>query len=365
MHGRVEGARANCAVPGCAAPGEYKAPLQPANFDGPGSWRFLCLDHVREHNAKYNFFDGMSADEISEAQSPLAGWDRPSRKFAGPDQADRTAAEFLNPHAFLELEPAGGGRVNVQLGDPLPAGPFRVLHVGFSSRVPDREAFFRHVGGLRHVGTVTDWFNKAGWTDADLARLADAPAAASLQGLQIPGLELSANGVAAPSGSPETDRPGRADGEGRRRPSGTAREGRARAAGTRAGRARAYGGGVTAQGRGGARPAVAAAPEQLRSATRVELARWRRTRPIPRPHAVGRPRDRPRRRDAGRVGEAPKLDTLDVGPAAKVTDAGLKHLAGLRARSSPWTSAPTGVTADGVKLIAAARPDVRVVWAGG
>ena len=82
MHGRVEGARALCAVPGCGAAGEFKAPLQPANFDGPGAWRFLCLDHVREHNTKYNFFDGMSPEEISDAQSPLAGWERPSRAFA-------------------------------------------------------------------------------------------------------------------------------------------------------------------------------------------------------------------------------------------------------------------------------------------
>ena len=83
MHGRIEGARARCAAPGCDAPGEFKAPLQPANFDGPGSWRFLCLDHVREHNAKYNFFEGMSPDEIHEAQMPLGGWERPSRRFAG------------------------------------------------------------------------------------------------------------------------------------------------------------------------------------------------------------------------------------------------------------------------------------------
>jgi hypothetical protein len=83
LHGRIEGARARCAVPGCTAPGEFKAPLQPADFDGPGAWRFLCLDHVREHNAKYNFFEGMSTDEITRAQHPLAGWDRPSRKFAG------------------------------------------------------------------------------------------------------------------------------------------------------------------------------------------------------------------------------------------------------------------------------------------
>jgi hypothetical protein len=82
LHGRIEGAQARCAVPGCAERGEFKAPLQPANFDGPGAWRFLCLDHVRQHNAKYNFFEGMSPDEIREAQSPLAGWERPSRKFA-------------------------------------------------------------------------------------------------------------------------------------------------------------------------------------------------------------------------------------------------------------------------------------------
>ena len=98
MHGRVEGARAQCAVPGCGAAGEYKAPLQPANFDGPGNWRFLCLDHVREHNAKYNFFEGMSPDEISEAQGPLAGWERPSRKFAanGADPPPRWS-DFADP----------------------------------------------------------------------------------------------------------------------------------------------------------------------------------------------------------------------------------------------------------------------------
>lgn len=81
-HGRVEGARSHCAHPGCTAPGEFKAPLAPANFDGPGEWRFLCLEHVREHNARYNYFTGMSAEEIRAAQSPIAGWDRPSRPFA-------------------------------------------------------------------------------------------------------------------------------------------------------------------------------------------------------------------------------------------------------------------------------------------
>jgi hypothetical protein len=98
MHGRVEGARARCAVAGCTAPGEYKAPLRRANFDGPGAWRFLCLDHVREHNAKYNFFEGMSTDQITRAQHPLGGWERPSRRFAadGSDLPPRWS-DFADP----------------------------------------------------------------------------------------------------------------------------------------------------------------------------------------------------------------------------------------------------------------------------
>jgi hypothetical protein len=98
MHGRVEGARAQCGVAGCRAPGEYKAPLRPSSFDGPGSWRFLCLDHVRQHNAKYNFFEGMSPDEISDAQSPLAGWERSTRAFAAAGADPPPAwADFADP----------------------------------------------------------------------------------------------------------------------------------------------------------------------------------------------------------------------------------------------------------------------------
>jgi hypothetical protein len=57
----------------------------------------LCLDHVREHNARYNFFEGMTPDEITQAQHPLAGWDRPSRRFAdGADPPPRWS-DFADP----------------------------------------------------------------------------------------------------------------------------------------------------------------------------------------------------------------------------------------------------------------------------
>ena len=97
FHGRVEGAADRCAVPGCTEPGEYKAPLEPANFNGPGHWRFLCLDHVREHNSAYNYFEGMSAEEISAAQNVYGGWERSVRAFSPTAGATPVWSDFADP----------------------------------------------------------------------------------------------------------------------------------------------------------------------------------------------------------------------------------------------------------------------------
>ncbi|MBB3982103.1 hypothetical protein GGR44_001762 [Sphingobium fontiphilum] len=83
FHGRVESDRP-CAVPGCPETGEFRAPPQDGETggrDGP-RWRWLCLDHVREFNQGYNFFSGMSAEEITAAQRPYAGWERETRAFS-------------------------------------------------------------------------------------------------------------------------------------------------------------------------------------------------------------------------------------------------------------------------------------------
>ena len=100
FHGRVENARRACDYLGCAEPGEFRAPgrLRPS-FDGPGEWRWLCLDHVRAFNAGYDWFEGMSADEILAAQHPVSGWERESRAFgpSGGIDAPPRWADFADP----------------------------------------------------------------------------------------------------------------------------------------------------------------------------------------------------------------------------------------------------------------------------
>jgi hypothetical protein len=102
FHGRVEGTGRHCAEPGCEAPGEFRAPSEEGatnGYEGPRPYRWFCLDHVREFNARYNFFNGMSPDEIHDAQRPFAGWERETRAFATAGGADRPPkwADFTDP----------------------------------------------------------------------------------------------------------------------------------------------------------------------------------------------------------------------------------------------------------------------------
>jgi hypothetical protein len=100
FHGRIPGTGQACQRPGCAEAGEYRAPGRGGHLaDGPGEWRWFCLEHVREFNAGYDWFAGMTTAEILRAQSPVAGWETETRAFrptAGVDQAPRWA-DFADP----------------------------------------------------------------------------------------------------------------------------------------------------------------------------------------------------------------------------------------------------------------------------
>ena len=100
FHGRVGGSGRRCDAPGCTEVGEFRAPgPRSSSFDGPGDYRWFCLDHIRQFNAGYDWFEGMTPEEIMRAQSPIHGWERETRAFsptAGIDSAPRWA-DFKDP----------------------------------------------------------------------------------------------------------------------------------------------------------------------------------------------------------------------------------------------------------------------------
>src|SRR5882724_8041955 len=77
---------AMCGWPGCKKPGPHRAPK------GRGQereyWSF-CIDHVREYNASYNYFSGMSDDAVARYQKDALTGHRPTWKMGANGGSDR------------------------------------------------------------------------------------------------------------------------------------------------------------------------------------------------------------------------------------------------------------------------------------
>jgi len=111
FHGRVETEGQPCAVDGCEECGEFRAPPiygSGRSYDGPGEYRWLCLDHVREFNQGYDYFAGMDAEEIFDAQHPVRGWDSSRRIYDGGAGAQPVWSDFTDPLDAIGARFAGG-----------------------------------------------------------------------------------------------------------------------------------------------------------------------------------------------------------------------------------------------------------------
>ncbi len=116
----------HCDAPGCVAEGIYRAPRAKADLN---NYYMFCLDHVRQYNLTWDYFAGMSIDEIESQIRRDTVWERPtwplggrspwqvgeghdSFRFAGAEEAVETeprrrrfSASEEHALALLEVEP--------------------------------------------------------------------------------------------------------------------------------------------------------------------------------------------------------------------------------------------------------------------
>lgn len=115
-----------CDKPGCPCAGEYRAPK---SRDTLNAYWWFCLAHVREYNAAWDFYKGMSPGQIEAQLRADTSWQRPSwplgrlggqyldeeklfdpldllsrRKRRGPPAEARPPAELQAPLATFGLE---------------------------------------------------------------------------------------------------------------------------------------------------------------------------------------------------------------------------------------------------------------------
>src|SRR5947209_5964507 len=110
-----------CEWPNCAAPATHRAPkgrLREREY-----WHF-CLEHVREYNHTYNFFAGMSAEDIARYQKEAVIGHRPTWKMGmnggrptGRSRFSRLDSGFEGAADPFGVFPEFGGRAGARVDD--------------------------------------------------------------------------------------------------------------------------------------------------------------------------------------------------------------------------------------------------------
>lgn len=102
-----------CEWPGCQQAATHRAPK--GRSGGRDQWHY-CLAHVREYNQAYNFFEGMSEDDVLKYQKDALTGHRPTWKMGTGKKEDPNrfyAESALDPFSmFREL--GGHGRAGAK-----------------------------------------------------------------------------------------------------------------------------------------------------------------------------------------------------------------------------------------------------------
>lgn len=91
-----------CDHPGCTDAGDYRAPKGRERLT---DYYWFCLDHVRAYNKAWNFYAGLSDDEVERAIRSDTTWQRRTRPLGGW----RAREEFMRQKVAEDFDPEGFG----------------------------------------------------------------------------------------------------------------------------------------------------------------------------------------------------------------------------------------------------------------
>ncbi len=145
-----------CQWKGCSAAGTHRAPRGRGR---EGQFYLLCLDHVREFNASYNYFAGMSNSDIETYQKDSVTGHRPTWKVGanawahgtrhGLGETDGHGRRFADPHAFFAWRAAQSGEQRRSL-KPLELRSLEALDLAKGAERHEIKARFKELVKRHH-----------------------------------------------------------------------------------------------------------------------------------------------------------------------------------------------------------------------
>lgn len=104
-----------CEWPDCHMKADHKAPRSREMLR---EYRWFCLEHIRQYNSRWNYFEGMTDEEVEADLRRDTVWQRPSWPLGDRDDAGVNGG----PHAAPNFGPNNGPRNGPKTGP----GPFGI-----------------------------------------------------------------------------------------------------------------------------------------------------------------------------------------------------------------------------------------------
>jgi curved DNA-binding protein CbpA len=140
---RVRPNEKSCQWQGCAHSGTHKAPMGRGR---EGRYFLFCIDHVREYNRGYNYFDGMNDTQVADFQKDAVTGHRPTWKMGVNSWGQEAEGEHVKRYAD-RLRTHKNGRVRAGFAGADPHGMFSddPQAAGAAQRRPARKIERRHL----------------------------------------------------------------------------------------------------------------------------------------------------------------------------------------------------------------------------
>jgi hypothetical protein len=157
-HAKVVGPEAPvCQWKGCSSAGLYRAPMGRGR---EGQYLRLCLEHVREFNASYNYFAGMSNAEVEAYQKDSVTGHRPTWRVGANSWAHGTqhgmgdvggfGRRFADPHDLFAWRAGRNGEPQRRSLKPLELKSLEALGLTTAAERHEIKARFKELVKRHH-----------------------------------------------------------------------------------------------------------------------------------------------------------------------------------------------------------------------
>jgi hypothetical protein len=135
-------------MPGCEAPGEYRAPKSRRNLK---DYWWFCLEHVRAYNASWDYYKGMSAAEIEAQLRADTAWQRPSWPLGRLGSSGAWEEEWLRDplHLLADRVKRGSSQVQQRMPPEL-RGPLATLGLSWPTTLDVVKARYKELAKRHH-----------------------------------------------------------------------------------------------------------------------------------------------------------------------------------------------------------------------